>query len=98
MLTSRRPLLVLIRTVEPAHVFHSKLPLEKNNIFSTNLEENNEIEEIKFKKSKNYVISRLAFNQEVNSDFVLFPNVDTQNALSDFIRTYSREKKTLNLT
>ena len=61
--------------MEPAHVFYNELPLDENNIFSANLPENNEIEEIKFKKSKNYAISGLTINQEVNSDFVPLPNV-----------------------
>ena len=34
----------------PAHIFHNELPLDENNIFSANLTENNELEEIKFKK------------------------------------------------
>ena len=55
--------------MEPADVFYSEL-------LSENLSENNEIEEIKFKKSKNYAISGLAINQEVNSEFVPLPNVD----------------------
>ena len=62
--------------MEPAHVFYYELPLDENNIFSANLPENNETEEIKFKKSKNYAISGLAINQEVNSDSVPLPNVD----------------------
>ena len=83
--------------MEPVHVFSSELPLEENNIFSVNLAENNETEEIKFKKSKNYTIRGVAINQEVNSDFVPLSNVHAQNALSDFIRTYSNEKDNLKL-
>ena len=83
--------------MEPAHVFYSKLPLDENNIFSANLAKNNEIEEVKFKKSKNYAISGLAINQEVNSDFVPLPIVDAQNPLSDLIRTYSKEKENFKL-
>ena len=49
------------------------------------------------KKSKNYAISGLANNQEVNSDFVPLSNVDAQNALSDLIRTYSKEKEKFKL-
>ena len=45
--------------MEPAHVFYNELPSDENNIFSANLAENSEIEEIQFKKSKNYAISGL---------------------------------------
>ena len=48
-------------------------------------------------KKLNYAISGLASKQEVNSDFVPLPNVDPQNALSDLIRTYSKEKENLKL-
>ena len=37
--------------MKPAHVFYKEHPLDENNIFSSNLVENNEVEEIKFKKS-----------------------------------------------
>ena len=83
--------------MEPVHVFSSELPLEENNIFSVNLAENNETEEIKFKKSKNYTIRGVAIKQKVNSDFVPLSNVHAQNALSDFIRTYSNEKDNFKL-
>ena len=83
--------------MEPARVFYNELPLDEKNIFSANLAENNETKETKFKKSKNYAISGLAINQEVNSDFVPLPNVDAQNALSDFIRTCSKEKENFKL-
>ena len=62
--------------MEPARVFYNELPLDEKNIFSANLAENNETKETKFKKSKNYAISGLAINQEVNSDSVPLPNVD----------------------
>ena len=55
------------------------------------------LEKIKFKKFKNYAISGLAINQEVNSDFAPLPHVDTQNALNDLIRTYSKEKENFKL-
>ena len=51
------------------------------------------LKKIKFKKSKNYAISRLAINQEVNSHFVPLPHADAQNALNDLRRSYSKEKE-----
>ena len=56
--------------MEPAHVFYKELLLDENNIFSLNLAENNEFEEIKFKKSKEYAGTSLSINQEVESDLV----------------------------
>ena len=83
--------------MEPAHVFYNELYLDKNNVFSANLVETIKLKTSNFKKSKNYAISGLANNQEVNSDFVPLPNADAQNALSDLIRTYSKEKEKFKL-
>ena len=83
--------------MEPAHVCYNELPLDENNVFSANLTEFKP-NRVKFKKSNNYAISGLAINQDVNSDFVPLPNIDAQNELSDLIRTYSKKRKTLNLT
>ena len=38
--------------MEFSHVFYKELPLDNDNIFSTNLTENNKVERIKFDKSK----------------------------------------------
>ena len=76
--------------MEPTHVFYNEFPLDENSIFSANVIETNEIEEIKFKKSNNYAISGVAINQEVNSGFVILAYVGAQNALSDLIRTCSK--------
>ena len=35
-----------------------------------NLAEKNEVEEVKFKKSKEYAVARLSINQDVDSDLV----------------------------
>ena len=84
--------------MEPAHIFYKELPLDENNIFSANLAENNEVEEIKFKKSKEYAVTGLSINQEVESDLVPVADLDAQNALSGLIRNYVKKKEEPNLT
>ena len=42
----------LLQKIEPSHIFYKEFPLDEDNIFSTNLAENNEIEQIRFKKLK----------------------------------------------
>ena len=79
--------------MEPAHIFYKELPLDENNIFSANLAENNEVEEIKFKKSKEYAVTGLSINQEVESDLVPVADLDAQNALSDLIKKLYKEKR-----
>ena len=84
--------------MEPVHVFYNELLLDKNNIFSANLTEKNEIQEIKFKKSNNYAISELSINQEIdNKEFTSLPNTGAEHQLSELIRTYAKEKEKFNL-
>ena len=86
------------KTMEPGHVFYNELLLNENNIFSANLTGNNEIEEIKFKKSNNYAISGLSVNQEIdNKEFFPLPNTDAEHQLSELMRAYSKEKEKFNL-
>ena len=56
-------------------VFCKELPLDEDNIFSANLAENNEIEQIEFKKSKLCAISELSIDQGIASN-VFLPNVE----------------------
>ena len=54
--------------MEPIHIFYRELPLDENNTFKANLAEKNEVEEVKFKKSKEYAVTGLSINQDVDSD------------------------------
>ena len=66
--------------MEPVHLFYNKLLLDENNIFSSNLTENNDTQEIKFKKSNNYAISGLSINQEIdNKEFIPLPNTGVEH-------------------
>ena len=62
--------------MEPIHIFYRELPLDENNIFTGNLAEKNEVEEVRFKKSKEYEITGLSINQDINSDLVAVADVD----------------------
>ena len=54
--------------------------------------ENNEVERIRFDKSKLYAISGLSINKKIDANLSL-RNVDGKKALSDILRTYAEEKK-----
>ena len=69
-----------------------KNSLYEDNIFSANLTKNNEVERIRFDKSKLYAISGLSINQKIDAN-VSLPNVERKKALSDILRTYAEEKK-----
>ena len=77
--------------MEFSHVFYKNLPLDGNNIFSTNLAENNEIEQIEFKKSKLYAIRGLSIDQDI-APKVSLSNGEGKKALSGILRMYIEEK------
>ena len=54
--------------MEFSHVFYKEIPVNQD-IFSANLAENNEVEQIKFKKSKIYAISGLSIDQDIQLMF-----------------------------
>ena len=78
--------------MEFSHVFYKELAIDDDNIFSSNLTENNKIEEIKIKKWKIYSINRLSIDQDLNSN-VSLPTIEGRNALSDVLKVYEEEKK-----
>ena len=79
--------------MEPIHIFYRELPLDENNIFTANLAEKNEVEEVRFKKSKEYAITGLSINQDIDSDLVAVADVDKQEAISNLIQKLVKEKK-----
>ena len=62
----------------------------------TNLAENNEIEQIKLKKSKTYAISGISIDQDLKS-IVSLPNIEGRKALSDILKVYAEVKKIIYL-
>lgn len=82
------------KVVELTHMFYKELSIGKDNIFLADLAKNNEIEQVAFKKSKGYAVSSLSINQDTTAHISL-PNLPGQKALSDILRTYSEEKKSL---
>ena len=82
--------------MEFSNVFYKELLVDEDNIFSANLTKNNEIEQIKFKKSKIYFISGLSIDQDLKSN-VSLPNIEGRKALSGILRVYGEEEKSFNL-
>ena len=82
--------------MEFSHVFYKEISVHKKNIFSANLAENNDVDQIKFDKSKTYAISGLPIDQDIQSNASLL-NIEGKKALSDILRTYGQEKEKFKL-
>ena len=48
--------------MEPIHIFSEELPVDEINIFTANITEKNEVENVKFKKSLEYAVTGLSIN------------------------------------
>ena len=58
-----------------------------------NLALKNEVEEVKFKKSKEYAVTGLSINQDVDSDLVAVTDTEKKEAISKLIQKLVKEKK-----
>ena len=61
--------------MEFSHIFYKEVPVDEDNIFSLDLSENNNVDSLKFDKSKKYEISSLSIKQSTGPG-VLLPNVE----------------------
>ena len=83
--------------MEPIHIFYRELPIDKNNIFTANLAEKNEVEEVKFKTSKEYAITGLSISQDIDSNIAAVTDTDREEIISNLTQKLVREKKDPNL-
>ena len=57
--------------MEPVHIFYNELKIEGNNIFTTNISQENEVENVLFNKNKEYAITGMTIKPDiVDSDIV----------------------------
>ena len=79
--------------MEPIHIFSKELSTDKNNIFTANLAEQNEVVEVKFRKSREYAVTVLSINQDIHSDLVEVTDTDRQEAISNLTQRLAKQKK-----
>ena len=65
--------------MEQIHIFYKEFPVDENNIFTADITEKNEVENVKFKKSLEYAITGRSINQDIGSALVTVTDVDRQN-------------------
>ena len=82
--------------MEPIHLFYRELPIDKNDIFTASLAEKNEVEEIKFKTSKEYAITGLSISQDIDSNIAAVTDTDREEIISNLTQKLVREKENPN--
>ena len=80
--------------MEPVHTFYKELPAGEINIFTADIAEKNEAENVKFKKSQEYAVTGLSINQETGSELIAVTDVNKLNNLRNSIQNLVKEKKT----
>ena len=53
--------------MELTHIFDKELPIDENNIFTANINEKNEVQNILLRKSNEYAVAGLAINQNTDN-------------------------------
>ena len=71
--------------MEPIHIFYKELSTDKKNIFTADLAEKNEIEEVKFKKSREYAVTGLSINQDLDSKVIAVTDNDRLETMDNLI-------------
>ena len=79
--------------MEPIHIFYKELCVDKNNIFTADITERNEVENVRSKRLLEYAVTGLFINQGIVSALVRVTDVDGQNLLSNTIQKLVKEKK-----
>ena len=80
--------------MELIHIFYKELPIDENNIFTANVTEKNEVEEVKFKKPKECDVTGLSINKDIDSSLVTVTDTDRQEVQKRNTKTYKRKKRT----
>ena len=78
----------LLKKMEPIHIFYKELTVAENNIFTANINEKNEVENVRFKKSVVHAVTRPLINQDINTTLIVGTDMGRQNVLSNLIQKF----------
>ena len=68
--------------MEPIHIFYNELSTDKKKV---DLAEKNEIEEVKFKTSREYALTGLSINQDLHSKVIAVTDNDRLETMDNLI-------------
>ena len=85
--------------MKPTHIFYKELIADKENIFTANISQNNEVENVKFSKFHEYDITRISIKPDIG-DSSLVIDESKLKFLSEKIQELVKNKREpdLNLT
>ena len=65
--------------MEPIHIFYKELTVAENNIFTADITEKNEVENVRFKISVVYAVTGLLINPDINTSLIIGTDMGRQN-------------------
>ena len=84
--------------MEPAYIYYKELAADKENIFTANIAEKNEVENVKFSKSQEYGVTGMTIIPDIKDSSILkVTNEKKLKALSEKIQELVKNKKEPNL-
>ena len=51
--------------MKPIHIFYKELEIDENNVFTVNISQENEVENVLFKKNKEYAITGMTIKPDI---------------------------------
>ena len=83
--------------MDPVHTFYNELEIDKDNIFTVNISQENEVENVLF--GKEYAVTGMAIKPEiVDSELVKVKNTKELDRISKEIQAITKNYEELNLT
>ena len=76
----------------PVHIFYKELPIDDDNIFTTNLSEKFEVQGILYKKYNEYAVIGLFINQDTDN-LIKVTNRNRKKILQELIESLLKEEK-----
>ena len=84
--------------MEPMHIFYNELEIDSNNVFTANISQENEVENVLFDKNKEYAVTGMTIKPElVDSELVKVINTKELERISEEILEKIKEYKEPNL-
>ena len=73
--------------MEPMHIFYNELEIDSNNVFTANISQENEVENVLFDKNKEYAATGMTIKPEiVDSELVKIKNTKEIQRISEEIQ------------
>ena len=85
--------------MDPVHIFYNELEMDEDNIFTTNIAKENEIEKVLFDKNKEYAVTGLKIKPEIlDSNLVKIKNTEELKKISKEIQEVIKDYEEPDLT